>query len=608
MRKLLLALITAAAVVLSTTAAAADSAHVRRVDFAGFPLVRVTAVTPAGSRPVLLANGHRAEFMNARDLGSANALVLAVDNSDSMSGRPLAEAKNAAARFLAGRRGEGSTGLVAFGHEALALTRVRDSKSDVAAVLESLSTDAEVGTSLYDAVRLSVARLQRMSNGSRVLILLTDGRDRGSTSTLAQATNAAQRAHVIVYAIAAGPGADRAPLASLASATGGRLFDASDTTSIGKAYATLSRELDRTWQISYMSQARPGDTISLSLEGAGLERTVRVPGEADRTGLIPASVVESPYAALGVVALVALLLAWAVAAVRRRHPDAEIARILDPHFEPQGDVEAEAPARFESLLSWTERSMDDLPGSARLSRELERSGVRVRLGHLPWLALIAAFVFGVVSMVVGAPASLALLAMLVGLVAPFVALRIAARRRTKAFDEQLPDVLATIASTLRTGHGLRIALKAIVDDGAPPASQEFARVLGEERLGRPLDQAIDAMCQRIGSPDLEYVATAINVQARAGGSLAALFDTLSETVRERQRHARKVHALTALGRMSAISLVLMPIGLGALMTLISPTYMSPIFTTSGGHIVIAICLTSMAIGSLFLKRIVSVRF
>ncbi len=65
-----------------------------------------------------------------------------------------------------------------------------------------------------------------------------------------------------------------------------------------------------------------------------------------------------------------------------------------------------------------------------------------------------------------------------------LALRIAAQRRTKAFDRQLPDVLATIASTLRAGHGLRPALRAIADDGAPPASEEFARVLGEERLGR----------------------------------------------------------------------------------------------------------------------------
>jgi tight adherence protein B len=232
----------------------------------------------------------------------------------------------------------------------------------------------------------------------------------------------------------------------------------------------------------------------------------------------------------------------------------------------------------------------------------------LRVGYVPYLALLAAFVFGVVATVCGAPPPLALLAMLVGLVSPFVVLRILAQRRTKAFDRQLPDVLATIASTLRAGHGLRTALRAIADDSAAPSSEEFSRVLGEERLGRPLHEAIAAMCERIGSPDLEYVATAVNVQSQTGGSLAGLFDTLSETVRERQRHARKVKALTSLGRMSAIVLVGMPIALGALMTLLSPQYMAPLYTTSTGHVLIGVCLTSMAIGALFLKQIVSVKY
>ena len=198
--------------------------------------------------------------------------------------------------------------------------------------------------------------------------------------------------------------------------------------------------------------------------------------------------------------------------------------------------------------------------------------------------------------------------MFVGLATPFVVLKVVARRRTQAFDRQLPDVLATIASTLRAGHGLRPALRVIADDGAAPSSEEFGRVLGEERLGRPLDEALTAMCERIGSSDFEYVATAVNVQSQTGGSLAGLFDTLAETVRERQRHARKLKALTGLGRMSAIVLVGLPIGLGILMTLMSPDYMSPLYSTSSGHIVLGICLTSMAIGSLFLKRIVSVRY
>jgi len=217
-------------------------------------------------------------------------------------------------------------------------------------------------------------------------------------------------------------------------------------------------------------------------------------------------------------------------------------------------------------------------------------------------------VFGVLVTVIGAPPVVAVLCMLVGLGVPLLVLRLAAVRRRKAFDRQLPDVLSTIASTLRAGHGLRPAIRAIADDGSPPASEEFSRVLGEERLGRPLDQALTGMCERIGSPDMEYVATAVNVQSQVGGSLAGLFDTLSETVRERQRHARKVRALTSMGRMSAVMLVCLPFGLAALMTLISPSYMAPFYKTSTGHILIGFCLASMTLGALLLKRIVNVRY
>jgi tight adherence protein B len=79
-------------------------------------------------------------------------------------------------------------------------------------------------------------------------------------------------------------------------------------------------------------------------------------------------------------------------------------------------------------------------------------------------------------------------------------------------------------------------------------------------------------------------------------------------VRERQRHARKVRALTSMGRASALILICLPFALTALMTLISPTYMKPFYTTSTGHFLIFFCLVSMTIGGLLLKKIVTVRY
>jgi tight adherence protein B len=598
---------------LPAAAAGSGSSAIRHVNLAKFPRVSVTAVAPAGERPTLLEDGRRADYAKAHELAAAESLMLAIDNSQSMRGRPLTEAKRAAAGFLAQQRTGRLTGLVVFGHEALAVTRPGEATQDVGHAIASLAPDTEPGTSLYDAIGISIARLQRMSSGTRILVLLTDGRDKGSHSTLQEAVEAAQRANVIVYAIAAGQRVDSAPLATLAKGTGGALFNAGSVTELSRTYDAVRRDLDRTWQISYLSRARPGDRVQLTLRSGSAQSTamVRIPSHGGGGGLIPASIARTGVAAAVVVLLAALLLTGAAAVGMRSRAPANIRRLLEPHVGSGTESEGEERAptkRVQALVEWAERSLEDLPGAERLEIAVERSGLNLRVGHVPFLAAIGAFFLGAAGTIVGAGPKIAVLLMLIGLAAPLIVLRVAARRRTKAFDRQLPDVLAGIASTLRAGHGLRTALRAIADDGSPPASVEFKRVLGEERLGRPLDEAIDAMCARVASPDLDYVAVAIKVHSQTGGSLAALFDTLSETVRERQRHARRVRALTSMGRMSATVLVCLPFGLATLMTLINPSYMAPLFQTAAGHILLGVCVGSMTVGGLFLKKIVNVRY
>jgi len=601
----------AAALCVPASAAAGTDVQIRHVDLGGFPEVRVTAVVPAGARPILWEGNAPAQFARPHQLGAEEAIVLAVDNSHSMRGEPLRQATSAAGDFLAQQERAAATGLVAFGHQALDLTRANESREDVTRTLATLASDPQGGTSLYDAVVLSATRLQRMSSGMRILVLLTDGKDLGSHSSLTGAITAARRANVVVYSIAAGASADKSPLRALAAATGGKVFDAADVGSLGSTYAALSQELDRTWQISYLTSARPGDRVLLSVRAAGRRAgaPLRIPGTKygpSESG----SIAHSGYTAAMIVLLVALLLSVAGVAANRRLRKSEIGRLVDKHVKggERRDENRKGGGSLEALLDWTERSIDELPGASRLTRAVECSGLKVRVGHLPYLAGLSAVVLGVAATAFGAAPILAVLCMLAGLGVPLVTLQVAASRRRKAFDRQLPDVLSTIASTLRAGHGLRPAIRAIADDGSPPASEEFSRVLGEERLGRPLDQALAGMCERIGSADFEYVATAVNVQSQVGGSMAGLFDTLSETVRERQRHARKVHALTSMGRLSAAILISLPFGLVLIMSVINPSYMAPLFTTSVGHLLIGFCLVSMTIGGLILKRIVTVGY
>ena len=597
----------------SGTAAGAEQTQIRHVDLSRFPRVTVTALAPAGVAPSLLENGTSARYLVRRDLGSAQAIVLAIDNSVSMTGAPLHEAKTAAAAFLKQQRQAGSVGVIAFGHEVLPLTSAPGTRPDAIHALTTLRADAQTGTVLYDAVAQATVQLKRMSaTGTRVLIVLSDGVNRGSHASLDRALHAAQSAGVTIYTIAAGERADTNALSALADKTGGRVFTAGQVQDLAGVYRALAREIQRTWNLTYLSSTRPGDRLSLEVR-AGRDFShldTRVPKpEASLLSRIPAALTEGAGSAAILVALVASLLAGGGAILIRRLRSPQVARLLEAHLA-SGEAAHEKPSwreRLDGLVDWAEDSLDELPGSPWLRAQVERSGLRLRLGHLPYLSFAAAFLAGAVGAIVGGGAFLTMLLMLAGLAAPLAALKIAAQRRRKAFDTQLPDVLALIASTLRAGHGLRPALRGIADESSPPASGEFARVLAEERLGRPLHEAIVAMCERIGSPDLEYVATAISVQSQAGGSLATTFDTMSETVRERQRHARKVRALTSMGRMSAAVLMVMPIGLAFLLTLISPSYMGPLWSTSAGHFLIVFSLISMTIGALALKRIVTVR-
>lgn len=113
------------------------------------------------------------------------------------------------------------------------------------------------------------------------------------------------------------------------------------------------------------------------------------------------------------------------------------------------------------------------------------------------------------------------------------------------------------------------------------------------------------MSERVGSKNLSFVITAVTIQRQVGGSLAGLFDMVAETVRQRQQFARKVRGLTAMGRMSAYVLIGLPFFIAAAIMVINPSYMSPLYHTSTGHLLIVVGFVMMGLGSTILNKMVS---
>lgn len=595
--------------------ALAATARVAQVDAREHPTVRVTVVTSKtrSAPPPLTENGRAVTVTRADNLGTAKSVVLAIDRSRSMKGEPLVRAVEAVQAFVKAKPPRDRVSVVAFGARAVRLTRFSTATIDADLALGTIGVDGRQGTALYDAVALAAQSLATESMPGRVLVLVTDGNDVSSAAGLQEAVRAAQRAGVAVHAIGIeGEQFSPAPLRNLARATGGSYYAAASSAELAGAYARVGNQLRRTWQVEYLTAARPGDRVTVGVEGA--RTTLVVPGTRPAGPQAPSNLVpDAAYDgwgtyAVGVAAGALLLLAFAAAAGARG--GSRLKKRLAPHVEQHTRVRRRGRPGMTAaaeLMSVTEKAFGTLAVWKRVHRLLERADVPLRTVEFFYVMVAAAFAVGLLAAVTATSTVAVLLGFAFGASLPLLVVWVKARRRLNAFENQLPDLLLTIAASLKAGHSFKQGLQTVADEGNPPASKEFQRALAEVRLGRPVEDALRETAERVNSKNLDFVITAVTIQSQVGGSLAGLFDMVADAVRQRQQFARKIKGLTAMGRASAWVLIGLPFFMAGIITLVNGDYMAPLWNTSTGRMLVFFSLGMMAFGSLLLKKIVSFR-
>src|SRR5439155_7848097 len=181
-----------------------------------------------------------------------------------------------------------------------------------------------------------------------------------------------------------------------------------------------------------------------------------------------------------------------------------------------------------------------------------------------------------------------------------------ARRKSRRFADLLPETLQLAVSALRSGFSLPQAIDALVREGPDPVAGEFGRAVAEIRLGGELEDALERCAARNDSRDLAWLVMAIRIQREVGGNLSEVLETAVDTMRERGRVARHVHALSAEGRMSAYVLVGLPVVLGAYMFLVRREYVRPLHSTTLGLIMLAGAVIMLGLGSFWMSRVIKV--
>jgi tight adherence protein B len=599
--------------------AAGAGVTLRGVDATGYPTMRATLVAPVASRnaPTLTENGRKVVDLTAQNLASTKSVVVAIDRSRSMVGRRLDDAVAAARKFVASKAASDRVAIVVFGSQAVQLTGFSSSTTDSDSALRTMTSDSTPGTALYDGLDLSAQLLSKEQGRARVVVLLTDGQDVSSQLSLPDALAAARKAGALVYPIGVGASATtEAPLKQMAQASGGAYHGVGTTSALEGIYSSISAELRRTWRLEYVTAATPGETVHLraSLNPDGATSTdVTVPASLAPATKHGGGLPGAFYSALGGLVftlIVGFLVLTAAGLALAGGTGSWVKSRLAPHVEGgparrRRQEKGERLAAFAGLFRLTEQTFGHRRLWKKVQTKLERADVPLRTVEFFYLMTGCGFLLMVFAALSGRSTLGILIALGIGALLPYLWISFKARRRMLAFEDQLPDLLVTLAASLKAGHSFKQGIQTLVDEGQEPASKELSRVITDTRLGRPMDDALADTAERIGSKNFSFVITAVTIQRQVGGSLAGLFDMVADTVRQRQQFARKIRGLTAMGRASAYVLIALPFFVAMAITVLNPTYMDPLYNSSTGHMLIIVGLVMMAFGSLILRKIVS---
>lgn len=199
-----------------------------------------------------------------------------------------------------------------------------------------------------------------------------------------------------------------------------------------------------------------------------------------------------------------------------------------------------------------------------------------------------------------------LLGALLAGVPTLVLLRTAQVRRGK-FENKLPEALDFLTRALRAGHSISVALGMAANELSDPIGTEFKIVFDEIGFGLPFDESMTAMARRVGSADLDFLVIALLIQRETGGNLTELLEGLAKTVRERIKLKGKIRTLSSEGKFSAILLGSLPFVLGAVLSLLNPSYMSALWETPEGHNILRIGGVLLVMGFVALQRITRIK-
>ncbi len=248
-------------------------------------------------------------------------------------------------------------------------------------------------------------------------------------------------------------------------------------------------------------------------------------------------------------------------------------------------------------------------GADEVALHLERAGIPLRVGEyymIRWCVagvfLLAPFVFGFSIFNLGLGVGLSI----VGYWLPAQWVSNQRKKRMNQVNGQLVDLLGLVSNSLKSGYGLMQGFEFASKQLPDPLGMEVRRMLREANLGLSAEQSLAALGARIDSKDMDMVITAINIQRAVGGNLAEILDSVAHTMRERERIRGEINTLTAQQKMTGVVIGMLPVFMFLIFMVVNPDYMSLLFETTAGRLIIVFSAVLEVLGYFSIKKIIAI--
>lgn len=554
--------------------------------------------------------------------------VVVVDNSELLGNGPVQKELAAVESLAPGDSELDETGLVAVGGGSDVAADLTVSAANYLNAVDKVAVDGN--PALWDGLLEAGDLLADETDGvNNNIIIVTGTDDIASEETFSTASAAIADAEATVYVVNVDGRANSDGMLQRLVEDQGGIYLEGGVDDLDDYVGQVNAAIGNQYAVTFQSAEVDGLvdlTVSLGEEEVALTYTAgRVNANAESLRFADAAgggalstlfendVVK--YVVIVLVLVAVAMFAYSVMMLVQRDTSG-LSYVLQPYDALAADpdlAEEESGGRsltnaaiIQRAVELTSQFAESRGFLARAESALERANLPLRAAEAMLFYVVVVGLVVVLSVVLTRNVIVVLIfAGLLALLPPAV-INFLARRRTKHFLSQLPDTLQLLSGTLRAGYSIMQGFEAVSQEVAEPMGKELRRVVTEARLGRPLEDALEAVAERMDSQDFAWAVMAIRIQREVGGNLAELLLTVAETMTARERLRRDVSALTAEGRVSALVLGILPLGLAGAMYFINPGYISQLWQKPMGIVMLIAAAVMMVAGFAWMKKIIEI--